>query len=51
MHAYEVQCEDDFVNGFYPTVNKFLESDNKDLLYCIDCTCTCTCTDEGAQTG
>ena len=34
MYAYEVQCEDEFVNCFYPTVNKFLKRDNKDLLYC-----------------
>ena len=35
MYAYEVQREDEFVNCFYPTVNKFLEKDNNDLLYCI----------------
>ena len=35
MYAYEVQCEDELVNSFYPIVNKFLEKDNKDLLYCI----------------
>ena len=31
-YAYEVQCEDEFVNCFYPTVNKFLERDNKDYI-------------------
>ena len=35
MYAYEVQCEDECVNCFYPTVNKFLGRDNKDLWYCI----------------
>ena len=35
MYAYEVKCEDEFVNCFYPTVNKFPERDNKDVLYCI----------------
>ena len=35
MYAYELRCEEEFVNCFYPTVNKFLERDNKDLLYCI----------------
>ena len=34
MYANEVQCEDEFVNCFYPTVTKCLERDNKDLLYC-----------------
>ena len=25
MYAYEVQCEEEFVNSFYRTVNKFLD--------------------------
>ena len=37
MYAYENQCEDEFVNCFYLTVNTFLERDNTDciVLYCI----------------
>ena len=35
MYAYEVQNEDECVNCFYPTVNKCLGRDNKDLLHCI----------------
>ena len=34
MYAYENQWEDEFATGFYPTVNKCLEKDNKDVLYC-----------------
>ena len=41
MYAYEVQCEDDCVNCFYPTVNKFIGRDNKDLLNCIVLYCIC----------
>ena len=37
MYAYAVQCEDEFVNCFYPAaVKQILESDNKDLLHCIE---------------
>ena len=35
MYACEVQCEDECVNCFCPTVNKFLGRDNKDSLYYI----------------
>ena len=35
MYAYEAQCEDERANCFYPTVNKFLGRDHKDLLYCM----------------
>ena len=43
MYAYEVQCEDDFINCFYPTVDTFLERENTDLLYCIVSEKQCRC--------
>ena len=38
MYAYEVHCEDEYIKYFYPTVNKFVGRDNKDvLLLCCLC--------------
>ena len=41
MYAYEVQCEHEFVNCFYPTVNKFLEREIIKIYYIVLCIVYC----------